>query len=72
MRERVRPFVDLSPVEFLLERQRLGIGRYLKTRGRDPAEAQILKRLALRRMDRAERDDYLPLGPRRRLLRIGQ
>jgi hypothetical protein len=50
----------------LLERERLAMGRYRKTRERDPEERRLLLELALERIRESERTDYLPVGFRRR------
>lgn len=61
-----RRFEDESPIEALLARWRLGFWWYVKTAPRDPEKTAVLMRLALAAMDRAEYDDYIALGPRRR------
>ncbi len=63
---RRRRFSDESPIPRLLERERLAMGRYRKTRERDPEERRLLLELALERIREAERTDYLPVGFRRR------
>ena len=68
MRERVRRFQEVSPIDYLILRERLGFGRYVKIGLRDPKKAAILRELALERMDKAEKDDYLPIAPHRRRL----
>jgi len=68
--KRVEPFSDLSPIQFITLRQSLGLGRYIKTAPRDPEKWRILLRLYLNIMSKREQDDYLPLGPRRRRVRI--
>ncbi|HQO19897.1 MAG TPA: hypothetical protein PLA03_05975 [Acidobacteriota bacterium] len=37
---------------------------------RDEEKAAVLLRLALKRMEEAEKDDYIEIGPRRRRLKI--
>ena len=59
-----------SAVEMLLLRDRLGLGRYRKTTARDPEKKEILLELALRRIEKAERDNFIPLGPRKRRVRF--
>ncbi|HOI17441.1 MAG TPA: hypothetical protein PK036_13965 [Geobacteraceae bacterium] len=65
---RRRKFSDDSPIPSLLERDRLAMGRYRKTRERDPEERRLLMELALERIREAERTDYIPIGFRRRRL----
>lgn len=55
-----------SKVEILLLRDRLGIGRYRKSRKRDPEKRKILLELALSKIKKAERNDFIPLGYRKR------
>ena len=62
----VRP----SAVEMLLLRDRLGLGRFRKTTERDPEKKEILLELALRRIEKAERENFIPLGPRKRRVRF--
>lgn len=55
-----------SSVEMLLLRDRLGLGRFRKSARRDPEKSQILLKLALDRIKKAERDNFIPMGPRKR------
>jgi len=55
-----------SVTGFLCERDERGMGRYRKRAKRDPEERAILLELALKRIDKAERDNFIPLGFRRR------
>jgi len=60
-----------TPVtEFLLERDERGMGKYRKRAKRDPEERAILLELALKRIEKAERDNFIPLGFRRRRVRF--
>jgi len=70
MKKRIKQFEDVSPVEFLLLRQKLGFGRYIKTVKRDEEERKILLNLALRKMEEKEKDDFISLGYRRRKVKI--
>ena len=54
----------------LLLRDRLGIKRFRKTRGRSAEKKEMLLDLWLRTMEEREKNDYLPLGPRKRRLRV--
>ena len=67
---RTTKFEEIPAYEFLLLRQKLGIGKYRKTRERDKEKTAVLLRLALKRMEEAEKDDYIEIGPRRRRLKI--
>ncbi|MBI5286814.1 MAG: hypothetical protein HY878_04385 [Deltaproteobacteria bacterium] len=70
MKVRTRKYKDISPVDFLLLRERLGLKRYRKTIPRDEEERRILLRLALKRIEEKEKDDYIPIGFRRRKLKL--
>jgi hypothetical protein len=70
MKRRVREFEEQSPLESLLLREKLGMKRYRKTLPRDREKKQILLRLALKRIEERERNDFLPLGFRRRKVNI--
>lgn len=66
MTGRVRLFREKPVTEGLILRDHLGLGRYLKTGPRDPEERRILLDLALSKIEKAERDNFIPLGKRRR------
>jgi hypothetical protein len=63
---RRKKFIDEQPIAILLDRERLGIGRYRKVRERDPEKRRMLIELALEKIREAERLDYQPAGFRRR------
>jgi hypothetical protein len=63
---RRRKFVDEPVITRLLERERLGLGRYRKVSERDPEERRLLIELALDKIREAEKSDYLPVEFRRR------
>jgi hemerythrin superfamily protein len=50
----------------LLLRDRLGLRRYRKTAKRDPEKRELLLKLALNKIEKAERDNYISVGFRRR------
>ncbi len=66
MRIKVKKYKDVSPVDFLVLRERLGFGRYRKTSKRDEEKRKILLDLALKKMEEKEKDDFIVLGYRRR------
>jgi len=70
MKIRKTKYEEVSPLEFLSLREKLGIGRYKKTRIRDIAKKKLLRDLALKKMDQAEKDDYILIGERKRRLKI--
>ena len=59
-----------SSVEMLMLRDRLGLRRYRKTAPRDPEKKKLLLELALKRIEKAERDNFVSLGFRRRRVRL--
>jgi hypothetical protein len=67
---RVKKFEDVSPLEFLVLRDRLGLKRYRKSTKRDEEEREILLDLGLKKMEEKEKDDFIPVGYRRRRLKI--
>jgi hypothetical protein len=70
MKKRIKKFEDVSPVEFLLLRQKLEFGRYIKTVKRDEEGRRILLELGLKKIEEKEKDDFIPLGYRRRKVKI--
>ena len=66
MKKRVKKYEETSPVEFLLLREKLGLKRYRKTTKRDEEKRKILLELALKKMEEKEKNDFIPLGYRRR------
>jgi hypothetical protein len=55
MKLRMKKYEEVSPVEFLLLRERLGIRRYRKSVGRDEDEKKILLDLAPKKMRRKKK-----------------
>jgi len=70
MKKRIKKFEDISPVEFLLLREKLGLKRYRKTTKRDEEGRRILLELGLKKIEEKEKDDFIPLGYRRRKVKI--
>ena len=70
MKVRVRKYEEVSPVEFLVLRDSLGLKRYRKSTKRDKEEREILLDLGLKKMEEKEKDDFIPVGYRRRRLKI--
>jgi hypothetical protein len=67
---RVKKYEDVSPLEFLVLRDSLGLKRYRKSNKRDKEEREILLDLGLKKMGEKEKDDFIPVGYRRRRLKI--
>jgi len=70
MKPRIRKYEEGSPVEFLLLRERLGMGRYRKRSKRDDEKRKILLELGLKRMEEKEKNDFILVGYRRRKVKI--
>jgi hypothetical protein len=70
MKKRVKKYEETSPVEFLLLREKLGLKRYRKTAKRDEEKRKILLELGLKKIEEKEKDDFIPLGYRRRKVKI--
>jgi hypothetical protein len=54
----------------LLLRDRLGLRKYKKTAKRDPEKKELLLKLALKKIEKAERDNFIPIGFRKRRVRF--
>ena len=59
-----------SATAMLLLRDRMGLGRFRKTAVRDPEKRELLLALALKRIEKAERDNFVPVGFRKRRVRF--
>jgi len=70
MKMRMKKYEEVSPVEFLLLRERLGIRRYRKNIKRDEDEKKILLDIGLKAIEEKEKDDFIPLGYRKRRVKI--
>jgi hypothetical protein len=70
MRPRIKKYDEAFPVEFLLLRERLGMKRYRKHSKRDEEKRRILLELGLRKIEEKEKDDFIPVGYRRRKVKI--
>jgi hypothetical protein len=70
MRMRVKKYEERSPVEFLLLREKLGMGRYRKTAKRDEEKRKLLLKLWLKQIEEKEKNDFILLGFRRRKVTI--
>jgi hypothetical protein len=54
----------------LLLRDRLGLRKYKKTAKRDPEKKELLLELALKKIEKAERNNFFPVGFRKRRVRF--
>ena len=58
-----------SSSEMLVLRDRLGLRKHRKSAKRDPEKRKLLLDMALKRIEKAELDNFLPLGFRKRRFR---
>ncbi|MEE8377295.1 MAG: hypothetical protein V3R45_02885 [Candidatus Aminicenantaceae bacterium] len=63
---RKRKFRKDSTTDFLLLRERLGLQKYRKTSKRDPDKNKMLLELALKKIEKAERSNFISVGYRKR------
>ncbi len=70
MKTRTKKYEDISPVDFLVLRDTLGLKRYRKITKRDEEEKKILLDLGIKKIEEKEKDDFIRLGYRKRRLKI--
>ncbi len=70
MKTRTKKYEDVSPLEFLILRDGMGLRRYRKTRKRDEEKRKILLELGLKKIEEKEKEDFIPVGFRRRKVKI--
>jgi len=70
MKLRIKKYEEGSPVEFLVLREQLGMGRYRKRSKRDEEKRKILLELGLKKIEEKEKDDFISVGYRRRKVKI--
>ncbi len=70
MKLRIKKYEEGSPVEFLLLRQQLRMGRYRKCSKRDEGKRKILLELGFKKIKEKEKDDFILVGYRRRKVKI--
>lgn len=70
MKQRIKKYEEGSPVEFLILREQLGLGRYRKRSKRDEEKRKILLELGLKRIEEKEKDDFISVGYRRRKVKV--
>jgi len=70
MTKRRRKYQEESPLQGLFLRDQLGFKRYRKTRARDEEKREIVIDLALKKIAEKEKSDFIPLGYRRRRVKI--
>ena len=68
--DRKKTFEEKSPIEARLERETLGLGRYVKKAPRSAEKRKLLLDIAVARARKAEEDDYLRVGFRRRRIKL--
>jgi len=70
MKARKKKYEEVSPVDFLLLRDQLGLKRYRKNVKRDEEERKILLDLGLKKIEEKEKDDFISTGYRRRKVKV--
>lgn len=70
MKLRIKKYEEVSPVKFLVLRERLGMGRYRKRSRRDEEKRKILLELGLKKIEEKEKVDFILVGYRRRKVKI--
>ncbi len=70
MKIRTKKYEDISPIEFLVLKDRLGFTRYRKRIKRDEEEKKILLELGLKKIEEKEKDDFIPVGYKKKRLKI--
>ncbi len=66
MKLRTKRYEEGYSVEFLLLREQLGLGRYPKHTKRYEEKRKIFLELALKKIEEKEKDDFIPVGHRKR------
>jgi len=70
MKTRIKKYDEASPVELRLLRNKLGLGRYIKTVKRDDEKRKLLLGIALKKIEEKEKGDFIPVGFRRRRMKV--
>ncbi len=70
MKIKIRPYKSDSAVEVLLLRDQLGMKKYRKQLIRKPEEKEILLELALNKIRKAEKNSFIPIGFRKRRVKL--
>lgn len=70
MKIKIRPYKSDSAVEVLLLRDQLGMKKYRKQLIRKPEEKEILLELALNKIRKAEKNSFIPIGFRKRQVKL--
>jgi len=70
MKLRIKKYEDVSPIDILVLKDSLGFKRYRKKTKRNEEKRNILLNLALKKIEEREKDDFIPVGYRRRRMKI--
>ncbi len=62
--------LESSKVDMILLREKSGLRRYRKIKKRDPEKKKILMELALSKIEKEEKDNFISLGYRKRKVKI--
>lgn len=66
MKKKKQKYKDLSPVDVVLLRDKLGFKRYIKQSKRDDEERKILLDLGLKKIRERDKTEFIPIGYRKR------
>ncbi len=72
MAKRTRKYEEINPIEILLLRESLSLNKFIKRGKRDRLKKEILLRIALKKIEEAEKDNFLKLGERIRKVKISK
>jgi hypothetical protein len=70
MKRRTKKYEEGYSVEFLLLREQLGLNRYRKRSKRGEEKRKILLELGLKKIEEKEKEDFIPVGYRRRKVKL--
>ncbi|MBI5410207.1 MAG: hypothetical protein HZA14_12670 [Nitrospirae bacterium] len=70
MKPGIKKFEDISPVESLVLQDKLGFKRYRKSVKRDEEKKRVLMDVGLKKMEEKEKDDFIPVGYKRRKVKF--
>jgi len=72
MAKRTRKYEEINPIEILLLRESLGLNKFIKRGKRDRLKKEILLRIALKKIEEAEKDNFVKIGERIRKVKISK
>lgn len=72
MAKRTRKYEEINPIEILLLRESLGLNKFIKRGKRDRLKKEILLRIALKKIEESEKDNFVKIGERIRKVKISK